>query len=246
MKKAILSLILMSCVAIASGVNAPQGWHWYPPAPQKIKKQQQQNPLEGLTASQQLKVLQTAMKNVQDEAILHPSAQHFKLFSEFQTFFTDKAAQFSMSAQQAYLEYPQLDYNLVHSHFNGTAKIQYQHQQNLNAQAIKSLTQNQGLFFFYRGKSKIDEAFAKVVKMFATSYHIALIPISVDGTISPAFPDSKVDQGQSQFMGVKAYPALFLVNPKAKKYTPVAYGFASEEALEMKFFYVATNFKPDF
>jgi conjugal transfer pilus assembly protein TraF len=103
-----------------------------------------------------------------------------------------------------------------------------------------------GLFYFYRGSNPIDAQMAGVVADFARLRHISLIPVSVDGTVSPQVPDSRPDTGQSARMGISHFPALYLVDPATKDYRPLAYGFMTQDDLAKRFLNVATGFRPNF
>lgn len=102
------------------------------------------------------------------------------------------------------------------------------------------------MVYFYRGGDPIDAQMAGVVADFARTRHIALIPVSMDGQVSPQVPDSRPDGGQSARMGISHYPALFLVDPASKDYRPLAYGFMTQDDLAKRFLNVATGFKPNF
>uniref|UniRef100_UPI0016547196 conjugal transfer protein TraF n=2 Tax=Erwiniaceae TaxID=1903409 RepID=UPI0016547196 len=144
------------------------------------------------------------------------------------------------------LDHPDLDYNLDHPHYNSTAPLQQARDQQEQTQAISQLSGQYGLFYFYRGSDPIDAQMAGVVADFARLRHISLIPVSVDGTVSPQVPDSRPDAGQSARMGISHYPALFLVDPKSKSFRPLAYGFMTQDDLAKRFLNVATGFKPNF
>ena len=153
---------------------------------------------------------------------------------------------FSQSFAVAQLDHPDLDYNLEHPHYNSTAPLQQASDQAKQAQAISELSAQYGMFYFYRGSDPIDAQMAGVVADFARMRHISLIPVSVDGQISPQVPDSRQDEGQSARMGISHFPALFLVNPASRDFRPLAYGFRTQDDLARRFLNVATGFKPNF
>ena len=230
------------------------GWHWYnepkkkpeTPAP-KVKPSQPGVPdFSKLTPSEQADVLKGYTKEALNNAILHPSAENTATFLRWQKFWTDRASMFSQSFAVAQLDHPDLDYNLEHPHYNSTAPLQQARDQEEQNDAIKKLSGEYGLFYFYRGQDPIDAQMAGVVADFARLRHISLIPVSVDGTVSPQVPDSRTDAGQTARMGITHFPALFLVDPKSKNYRPLAYGFMTQDDLAKRFLNVATGFKPNF
>ncbi|ADU72386.1 type-F conjugative transfer system pilin assembly protein TraF [Pantoea sp. At-9b] len=265
MKNLLPALLLLVCVtgAQADETSPPAdtvvtpadpftGWHWYnepkkkpdtpapePPAPRVPDFSQ-------LSPEKQAEVLKGYTKQALDRAILYPSAENTATFLRWQKFWTDRASMFSQSFAVAQLDHPDLDYNLEHPHYNSTAPLQQARDQEEQTQAISRLAGQYGLFYFYRGSDPIDAQMAGVVADFARLRHISLIPVSVDGTVSPQVPDSRQDSGQSARMGISHFPALFLVDPATKNYRPLAYGFMTQDDLAKRFLNVATGFKPNF
>jgi conjugal transfer pilus assembly protein TraF len=108
-----------------------------------------------------------------------------------------------------------------------------------------SLSQHYGVMFFYRGREAIDGQLVQVIQNFRETYGLSVIPVSVDGVVNPLLPDSRMDQGQSQQLGVKYFPAMMLVNPKSGQVKPLSYGFISQDDLAKQFL-VSSDFKPNF
>ena len=245
MSKLLIALLLF-CPLVYGSVDS-QGWHWYPPVlPKTQKPLSWVVPLKQLTPQLQLKVIQWYINTAKDEAVLHPSVANNKRYLQWQQFATDKAGQFTKTMQDTLLLNPQLDYNLKYSHYNNAAHITLVQQQAKENEAIDSFARTDGLFFFYRGKNPVDAGMAPMVVQFSRQHHMALIGVSEDGTLLSGVSDSRSDQGQSRRMGVKAFPALFLVNPSKHTYQPVAYGFISGDVLAAQFLNVATHFKAEF
>lgn len=265
MKQMLLACLLMAatCQAVADDVPPADavvtpadpftGWHWYnepkkkpdPPAP-KPQPAPRVPDFSQLSPSQQADVLKGYTKEALNNAILHPSAENTATFLRWQKFWTDRASMFSQSFAVAQLDHPDLDYNLEHPHYNSTAPLQQARDQEEQTQAISELAGQYGLFYFYRGGDPIDAQMAGVVADFARLRHVSLIPVSVDGTVSPQVPESRQDGGQSARMGITHFPALFLVDPKSKSFRPLAYGFMTQDDLAKRFLNVATGFKPNF
>ncbi|ASN18249.1 type-F conjugative transfer system pilin assembly protein TraF (plasmid) [Pantoea ananatis] len=240
--------------AVVTPAEPFTGWHWYnepkkkpdAPAPRLTPAPPRIPDFSKLSPSQQADVLKGYTKEALANAIMHPSAENTATFLRWQKFWTDRASMFSQSFAVAQLDHPDLDYNLEHPHYNSTAPLQQAKDQEEQSQAIAKLSGQYGLFYFYRGGDPIDAQMAGVVADFAHLRHISLIPVSVDGNVSPQVPDSRQDDGQSARMGITHYPALFLVDPKSKNFRPLAYGFMTQDDLAKRFLNVATGFKPNF
>lgn len=245
----LFGLLMAASAALAAepAQKGSQGWHWYnEPNDDDELSSTPVRPAPALSSSEQKSQLQQATKEALDTAILYPTPQNFKRYLTLQNFWTSKAGEFSQSAKQAMLMYPELDYNLKYSHYNGTVKSQLAGDRAKEKVAITELASRYGVFFFYRGAEVLDGQLGIVIKNFAKENEVSLIPISVDGVLNPLFPGSRRDVGQSQKMGISHFPALFLVDPKGETYKPLAYGFITQDDLARQFLDVATGFKPNF
>ncbi|EGW1333541.1 type-F conjugative transfer system pilin assembly protein TraF [Escherichia coli] len=223
------------------------GWHWYnePVTPEENELPAEPSvPLTSLPPSTQMKVLQRMTEDRLNTAILYPTVENFTAYMKMQNFWTSQASRFSAVATKSLLAHPELDYNLQYSHYNSTVPLQLQADQARQVTAIRQLASQYGLFFFYRGNDALDSELAKVVQRFSEEYGIALIPVSMDGARSEALPQTRPDGGQSQRLGVTHLPALYLVEPGAERYQPLAYGFMTQDDLMKRFLSVATDFAP--
>ena len=86
---------------------------------------------------------------------------------------------------------------------------------------------------------------AQSVQDLADEYHIKLIGFATDNTPLPQIKNNQVHHGQMNTLGVKALPALFLVNPKTKQAMPLAYGFIAQDNVKDHFVDLATNYGED-
>lgn len=228
-----------------------QGWQWYQ-APEEDEADEEE-PVRAvastpapLSPSAQKALLQQATKEALDTAILYASPEHFRRFMQLQNFWTTKAGEFTQSAKEAFLRYPELDYNLQYSHYNGTASTQQAMDRASEQEAIAALSQKMGLFLFYRGNQPLDAELAKVVARFSQTHKLALIPVTVDGTPLASLPTTRPDGGQAKRLGITHFPALVLVDPINEAVQPLAYGFITGDDLARQFLNVATRFKANY
>ncbi|EFS5057069.1 type-F conjugative transfer system pilin assembly protein TraF [Citrobacter meridianamericanus] len=225
------------------------GWQWYndpvrlpdTKAPEKPAQVRQEPDI-----MDKLATLQAATKRALYEAILYPGTDNFVKYFRLQNYWTQQAGLFSMSAKKAMLEYPELDYNLQYSHYNGTVRNQLATDQAQQRQAISQMAEHYGIMFFYRGQEPIDGQLAQVINSFRETYRLSVIPVSVDGVINPMLPDTRVDQGQAQQLGIRFFPAMMLVDPKKGTVRPLSYGFITQDDLAKQFLNVSQDFKPNF
>lgn len=224
-----------------------QGWIWYnepvspaceePPPPAVISPEK---------ATELKEKLQAATKAALDKAIMFPCAENFRRYKLLQDFWAEKSSQFAQTSKEALLKYPELDYNLRYSYYNGTASARQAIRRQHEKDAIEKLSVDNGLFYFYRGNEPVDVLMGVVVRSFVSEYGINLIYVSVDGKLAPELPESRPDAGQAVSMHITHYPALFLVNPRSEAYQALAYGFHSQEDLASQFLLLATDFSRGF
>ncbi|CAO94965.1 type-F conjugative transfer system pilin assembly protein TraF [Erwinia tasmaniensis] len=238
---------------VIDGEKPFTGWHWYNEPVNKYEAKKNEKPksdiadISKMPIQEQVKVLQGYTKDALATAILYPhDIEANASFQRWQKFWTDHAGYFSQAFSVAQLKYPDLDYNLEHSHYNSIASLESAKQQSNEDKAIQKIAENYGLFLFYRGSDPVDTQMAGVVSAFAKAKNISIVPISVDGVVASTLPETRPDTGQSKAMRITHYPALYLVEPKSRKYEPVAYGFMTQDDLATRFMYVATGFKPNF
>lgn len=225
------------------------GWQFYnlPKVPKEkvVKPQTESIPaLKELSASEQMELIQKKLKEARDTAIMNPTADNIAVYKVYQDFFVEKATAFSMKWEEMLLKYPDLDYNLKNSFYNATVPIKEIMRRQEEVSAIEYVNQRYGFFFFYRGNNPIDNKLAEIVKSFSAQYKLTIIPITVDGRVSAEFPQSQRDSGQSVKMGIRHFPALFLVNPKRGEYKPIAYGFITPDDLARRVLNIVSGFKP--
>ncbi|EBP0522001.1 type-F conjugative transfer system pilin assembly protein TraF [Salmonella enterica] len=247
MKRLVLLPVVLGC-AVMSAWGKDAGWQWYneplkttDPDPQPTPQPPQQ-----MDILQKQAALQQATKKALAEAIMYPSVPAFVKYFRLQNYWTQQAGLFSMSAKKAILEHPELDYNLQFSHYNGTVKNQLAADYAEQRKAISAIAQHFGVMFFYRGREPIDGQLVQVLSNFRETYGLSVISVSVDGVVNPLLPDSRVDQGQAERLGVKYFPAMMLVDPKSGQVKPLSYGFISQDDLAKQFLYVSNDFKPNF
>ncbi|MEB2307358.1 type-F conjugative transfer system pilin assembly protein TraF [Citrobacter braakii] len=234
--------------ALTSNYAREEGWQWYnpneteeEPAPAPVPTQQDR--LASMTPSEQKKVLQQATREALDTAILYPSAENFRRFMRLQNFWTDRATDFTQSSKLARLKYPELDYNVKRSHYNGSVEARLSEEKKVQSAVISQVAQRYGLFFFYRGNNAVDNLMAGVIRAFCEDRGITLMAVSVDGKISDQLPQSRPDSGQAEQMRVTHFPATFLVDPKTHQWQPLAWGFMSHDDLDNQMVSVLTQFR---
>lgn len=239
-------------VAINPRHALEEGWHWYKdpadiddddalpamqtPAPQPVP----------LSASEQKALLQKETQEALDNAILYPSPENYRRYAVMKEYWVNQATGFTQSGKKALLQFPELNYNLVRSHYNGTSAAQQSMTKEKETLAVSHVAERYGVMFFYRGGNAVDSLMAGVIKTYCEERGISVTGVSVDGKLSEQLTSSFVDSGQAEAMNVKFFPATFLVDPKTRQWQPLAWGFMAHDDLDRQVVNVLTDFRPDY
>ena len=210
---------------------------------QKDRNEKTENIQNEKSAMAQMSILRQAVREAKAKAILYPTVENMKSYLILQNFVTNQAGLFTKVWKKTLLEYPELDYSILHPTQNSAQHIIYAENSRKEKEAIRAFGEKYGLFFFYRGNNKLDQALAPIIYGFSKENNIFLIPISVDGRLINIFESNHINNGQAEKLGIKYFPALILVDPKNQKILPINYGFISDSELHRRFLQVATEFK---
>jgi conjugal transfer pilus assembly protein TraF len=245
---------LMNAVTAESKAK---GWHWYNEVYLQDKKEEKKKDdkisneqakeartkKKENTAVEQIIILRKIVDEAKAKAILYPTLENLREYIMLQNYVVNQATLFSRVWQKALLEYPELDFSIEHPNQNSFQHLVHEEKIKKEENAVKEYSKSYGLFFFYRGNNKIDEALSETVKEFSERHDITLIPITVDDKTLSIFKTSKIDSGQAKALNVKYFPALILVDPISQKNIPLNYGYISYSGLLERFLQLATDFK---
>lgn len=212
-----------------------KGWHWY--------NSQKEQPVDDTDDQNdpvsEMNAVRATVERAKDKMVLQPTKENVKNYIEIQNKVAGNAAELSKTWREVLTENPGLDYSLVHPTNNVAKQVENDLQSQKENAALHQLAKSSGLFFFYRSTCPYCVKFAPIVKDFADTYGIHIIPITTDGISLPEFPHSYPDQGQAAKFQVKVEPALFIVNPYTHKAIPLSYGLTSEAELKQKILSIA-------
>ncbi len=197
------------------------------------------------TYRQQLDKIGARLEELKAKAILEPSSDNIIAYVRYQREQLDRASTFADVWERAIWQHPDLDYTLQRpvSTLGKTAWLEQR--KNDREAVIASLSQRYGLFFFYSSSCGACEVFSPIVRSLSDKYHLSVLPVSMDGGPTPAFPRYVVNQGQYEKMGLEGgqVPALVLFDTYLKKPIPIGYGVMAEDEVLQRIFYL-TSVKP--
>lgn len=248
MIKWVFSTILIFSTTTALATQEPVGFLWYnTPKPLSTPKKEEPKgiPFNQLSYTQRDKVLHFYTMEALHRARQTKSMEDMREFLALQDYWMKESSRFRNLFHKTMLYYPEYDYSVTHPTSSiGTKLLDAERDKN-NRDAIQTLSKTHGLLFFYRAKNIYDQKQIAILQDFSERFALPLIPVSVDGTRAPEFPESKLDKGQAEALGVRIFPAVLLVNPKTEETLPIAYGFTTQDVLEKNLVSVIHHFKEE-
>lgn len=222
-----------------------KGWLWYDDPIEKEEQEEGDEKEKTDEIAEQMNAIRAAVKKSLEKLYLFPTKENIKNYIKLQDKLVSRASEVQHNWQAVLLENPELDYSLKHPTNNIAKQVEYDLEKKQENAVIHDLAKKSGLFFFYRSTCVYCQRFAPIVKDFAATYGITVIPITMDGISLPEFPNSHPDQGQAKQFDVRAEPALFAVNPYTQKAFPIAYGLTSQADIKKNMVNIATRFGGD-
>ncbi len=209
------------------------GWYWYETKPNPILKEKDEETIEvtAQQALQELNSLQTKLEESKALAIMYPTTEHVKNYIEMHNTVIQKASLFSSTWQEVIWQTPELDFSIQNPTDNSARHVYYDEVKVTNGETVKALSDEYGLFFFFRSDCSYCHAFAPILKNFENKYGITVMAISLDGGTLPDYPNATVDNGMAHQLGINVVPAIVALHPQSKHIIPLSFGFVSEEEL---------------
>lgn len=224
--------------------RSAEGWFWYqdPPEPAPPKEEEPPPP----PPAPEPKIVEEPPKEVKPTeppavfsvewlnenlpkylnlAIDNPTPENVRNYLLLQKMSMDKAQAFAEMQQLVSVGDPFLDETTNRPTATAEAQALERRVQSNAEKIISGLAKETGLFVFY-DHTEPSMSVLHTLKMFHDYYGMEIIPVSVDGKDFPGNPFAsekvKFDQGQAQLLNIKAYPAIFLANPKDNTFAPIA------------------------
>jgi conjugal transfer pilus assembly protein TraF len=220
-----------------------RGWFWYDdPHPERndgATPQPEAIPIVSPPAApgkpselKEFEALQKRVEDLRNIAIINPSEQNIRNYLNIQNFVIEKASTFADVAQRVIWATPQLDPTVTGRPVNAKALEVFDRERaGARTHIVAQLAQTHALFFFFRSDCPYCHQFAPLLRDFEAKFGMKVVPISVDGGGLPEFPSPRLDNGIGRTLDVRQVPALFLVEPRGGKITPIGYGVLSESEL---------------
>lgn len=214
-----------------------EGWAWYEDRLDEAKKEKkEESTSKPLSATERVEEQKAKLEEAKSLAVIEPSEENIHDYIVLQKEVLDQGATFAKVWKKVLLNYPELDNTVTHP--TSQYGIKERKQQDLLRKTIfiKELSKSKVLIFFYKGSCSYCKTFIPIASKLQEKYQWILKSISTDGVILDI--ETEEDQGLASKMakdfGVSAVPALFVLDPKTKEATPIAYGLLALDEIEDK------------
>lgn len=207
-----------------------EGWHWYEDSIQKPEGRDQKK--EEQFSTEKIEAQRKNLEQKLHTAIVKPTRENIIAYIITQKALMDQSQRFSEAWQRVVMTTPSLDETLIYPVDQNARHVYYSERNKEITKRIKDLSQEYGLFFFFRKTCPYCHHFAPVVKHFAEKYGWSVLAISLDGGALPEFPYARHDNGIALRLQVTHVPALIALHPQSGQTIPLAYGLISESEIE--------------
>lgn len=238
-----LSLMCFSAYAEDFYSQHEQGWFWFDDPKVASKKQSSDGLNTPSDPTEQVMLARQKLKKALDNAIMDPTPQNVQTYIALQNQMSERANLFANTWQKVIHDNPELNYSIEHPTSNVGLQVFHQAESQKKLELIKQFSERAGLFFFYKSTCPYCQRFAPILKHFSDTYHIVVVPITMDGIPLPEFPNSRQDSGQAKQFHVSVEPSLYAVDPQTQKAFPVAFGLTSESELLDNIYNIMTRYK---
>lgn len=98
-------------------------------------------------------------------------------------------------------------------------------------QLLTSMRDRMGLFFFYTSTCPFCQKQSQLLKVFADTYGISVKPVTRDGRSLVEWPESEVDNGMGDQIGVNKVPVIYMAIPEEQFLVPIGAGVLTVQEL---------------
>ena len=250
-----LLVLLLSLLFTQSAVAAAQwygdkerGWFWREEPPQPVVPEPEPKavtlpaivpvpapaPFKPTTATAAMEAVRAELEEAKNAAILTPTPDNVAKYLTLQEQTMNQAMLFTDMWQRVRWANPALDYAFIHPTAAGGVRVDRQLTRAEQKAAVQAVAKDNGLFFFFKRNCPFCDEQGRILQAVANEYRMTIMPISLDGSTNPYFPNAKPDNGIAAKMGVQDAPALFIVNPDTKESMPLGYGVISLDEIETR------------
>lgn len=211
---------------------------WFYCEPPRAPEASTASPHAPRKAAEELDAIGRELDELKARAILEPSTANVSAYAAFQREQMNRASLFADVWSRAVWQNPALDYTLQRP-VGTLGKREWLETRKADRTAtMAALARRYGVYYFYASACGACDVFAPILKSLSDQYDLSVLPVSMDGGRSGAFPTFVVNTGQYEKMGLSGnqVPALVLFDTVTRRPVPIGYGIMSaDEVIERIF-----------
>lgn len=190
--------------------------------------------------TEQLAAITRELDERKAQAILEPTPENLRNYIAFQREQLDRSSVFADVWARTLWQTPELDYTLERPVNNLGKQSWRADRASFQDQMMRDLTQRYGVFYFYSQSCGACSTFSPVLRALSDRYGLDVLAVSMDGGVTPGFPDYVINQGQYERMGLEGsrVPALVLFDTETRSTVPIGYGVMAQEEIIDRIFYL--------
>lgn len=212
------------------------GWHFYCDEKKLQKEEEMRAAKEGSVeeARQELSDIQKKLEDLRVKSVIYPTNKNILEYIAFQNQLLERSEKFSNMWQKAIWRNPELDFMVKTPLSTVGHAVRDEVKIDSRAKLLQEVGKRYGLFFFYTTRCPYCIKYSPIVKVFAESHGISVLPVSLDGGKLPEWPDSVHNNGQLESFGLagKPVPITVLFDNQNKKLVIVGFGLLTVNELE--------------
>jgi conjugal transfer pilus assembly protein TraF len=176
-------------------------------------------------------------------AMFQPTSENIQSYLHWNKFMLDLSGNFAVAWQKELMRSPDLYYNIPMA--DATKDLYFSEQTKSEDNKIRDIAVRAGIFFFYSSDCPYCKRQVEYIREFAGTYGFQIKAVSLDGGVFPEFPDTLMDNGISERLGVEKVPALFLAFPEEKRFERLSAGLTTTAEIKQRILYYATEINSD-
>lgn len=214
------------------------GWHFYCDPAESKEPPEHNNVTQTEAAKLELQQIQERLEELKIQAVMYPTEANLKKYIAYQKEQLERAEKFADVWSKVLWKTPSLDPMVSHPINSIGNEVRYEIEAKGIEQALLNLNKDYGIFFFYSSTCIYCQRFSPIIKNLAERYQLNVMAVSMDGVFLPQWPNSLVNRGQAEGMGMKGQPvpAVMLFDNTRNKVIPVGFGLLSMQELEKRIY----------
>lgn len=242
---AVMGLLLYSSFSFSGSYwweREEEGWFFYKDPPKKEEQEEKpRSPLSTTSPSSSPPLFTERMKKWGEEllskAMEEPTVENVRAYMEYNRLMMKLSENFSLAWQKALMMYPELESPVPIS--DADKDLYFESVKEREKEILYRLSRKAGLFFFYDGNCPYCERQAYYLKRFLIENPFFVVkPVSLDGSVFQEFPDTVMDNGISQRLGITTVPSIFIAFPP-DRFERISSGLVTTSELKRRLIWYA-------